>query len=100
MIVVTGHLTIDPAQRAAVEAAIATLISATRVEEGNVDYRYGADLGKPDRINITEIWESDEAMTAHMGTQHLADFMAAVGPAISGSVEIVRHDIDSSTKLF
>ena len=100
MIVVTGHLTIDPTQRASVEAAIAAVVAPTRAEDGNVDYRYGADLGEPDRINITELWESEEAMEAHMATQHLADFMAAVGPAISGSVEIVRHDVASSTKIF
>ena len=47
MIIVNGHLTIDPAQRDAAEAAIAAAVAATRAEPGNVDYRFSADLAEP-----------------------------------------------------
>ena len=100
MIVVVGYLTINPELRAEAEAAIATLVPLTLAEEGCVDYRYSADILEPNRINITEVWESDETMTAHMGSTHLADFMTAIGACIGGPVEIVRHDVATSTKLF
>jgi quinol monooxygenase YgiN len=100
MIVVTGYLTIDPAKRAEVEAAIATLVPLTVAEDGCVEYRYATDVLEPNRINIWEQWESEDAMTAHMGTSHLADFMGVVGTCIGGPVEITRHDVATSTKLF
>ena len=100
MIVVAGYLTIDPAKRAEAEAAIAALVPVTQAEDGCIDYRYSADLGEPNRINILEQWESEEAMTVHMGQAHFADFMAAIGPCIGGDVEVVRHDVATSTKLF
>ena len=84
MIVVTGYLTIAPEQRAAAEAAIATLVPLTEAEEGCLTYRYAADLLAPERINIVEQWESEEAMTAHMGAPHFAAFMEAIGPCIGG----------------
>ena len=100
MIVVVGYLTIAPEKRAEAEAAIATLVPLTQVEDGCIDYRYSADLGEPGRINILEQWESEEAMTVHMGQAHFADFMTAIGPCIGGDVSVVRHDVSASTKLF
>lgn len=99
MIIVNGHLTIDPAQRDAAEAAIADAVAATRAEPGNVDYRFSADLADPNRINMVEIWEDQAAIDAHMGTEHLAAFMAAIGPCVAGSVSITSYDIASSTTL-
>ncbi len=100
MIVVNGYLTIDPAKRAEAEAAIATLVPLTEAEDGCVSYRYAADLLAPERINVAEVWESDEAMTAHMGSEHFAAFMGEIGPCIGGDVSITRYDVSSSTKLF
>lgn len=99
MIIVNGHLTIDPAQRDAALAAIADAVAATRAEPGNVDYRFSADLADPDRINMVEIWEDQAAIDAHMTTEHLAAFMAAIGPCVAGSVSITSYDIASSTTL-
>jgi len=100
MIVVVGYITIDPAKRTEIEAAIAAVVTATTAEDGNIDYRYSHDVLEANRINIVEFWESEDAMNFHMGTQHLADFMTVAGGAIAGPVEIVRHDISSSTKIF
>ncbi|MBX3284860.1 MAG: antibiotic biosynthesis monooxygenase [Actinobacteria bacterium] len=99
MIIVNGHLTIDPAQRDAAEAAIAAAVAATRAEPGNVDYRFSADLAEPNRINMVEIWQDQAAVDAHMGTDHLAAFMAAIGPCVSGSVSITSYDVSGSTTL-
>jgi quinol monooxygenase YgiN len=99
MIICTGYLTIDPAKRAEAEAAIATLVAATTAEEGNVEYRYASDLGDPNRINILEIWESEDAMNAHMATDHLAEFMGTIVGFLGGPAEVMRHDVASSTKL-
>lgn len=100
MIVVIGYLTINPDKRAQAEEAIAKLVPLTQAEDGCVQYTYSADLGEPDRINITEQWESEDAMTAHMGAEHFAEFMGSIGDCIGGDVAVTRHDVSSSTKLF
>jgi quinol monooxygenase YgiN len=100
MIVVTGYLTINPDLRAEVDAAIATLVPLTLAEDGCVQYRYANDILDPNQINIWEQWESEDAMNAHMGSTHLADFMGVMGTCIGGPLEITRHDIASSSKIF
>lgn len=100
MIVVAGHLTIDPAQRETALAAIAAGVASTRAEPGNIDYRFSPDLDYPNRFNLIEIWEDEQAMTEHMATDHLAAFMAVIVPCVSGSAEVIRYDVSSSAPLF
>jgi quinol monooxygenase YgiN len=99
VIIVSGHITLAPEHRDTALAAIATCVEATRAEDGNEDYRFSADLGDQDRINIYECWATQEAMDTHMATAHLADLMTAIGPCIGGSVELTKFEVSSSSKL-
>jgi quinol monooxygenase YgiN len=99
VIIVAGHLTIAPEHRQTALAAIAACVEATRAEDGNDDYRFSADLGDENRINIFEQWSSQEAMDTHMATPHLAQLMSDIGPCIGGSVELTKFEVDSSSKL-
>ena len=100
MIIVAGYLIIDPAHRETALAAIATGVTATRAEAGNVDYRFSPDLDDPKRFNLIEQWESEEAMNEHMATPHLAAFLEAIGPCLGGAAEVIRYDISGSSNLF
>lgn len=99
MIVVVGYLTINPAKKADAEAAIATVVEATEAEEGCIQYRYATDIVDPSRVNIAELWESSEAMDAHMVSDHFVAFMGQIGDCLGGPAEVVRYDVASSTKL-
>jgi len=99
VIVIAGHLTIDPAKRDEALAAMRECIDATRAEEGNVAYQFSEDITEPNRINITEIWRDDDALTEHFGTPHLTGFMAAVPGFMAGSSELIRYDVSGTTKL-
>ncbi|MCB0971506.1 MAG: antibiotic biosynthesis monooxygenase [Acidimicrobiales bacterium] len=100
MFVVTGYLTIDPAKRGDLEAAVQTAIPAFHQEEGCIDYRFSADLTDPARIMIAEQWADEAAMDAHMAGEAFATFMAAIGPCVAGDVSVVRHEVATSTTLF
>ncbi len=100
MIICLGHLPIDPVKRDDALAAIDTLVTATRAEDGNVDYRYSVDLGDENRINIREQWENEDAMNTHMATPHLATFLEVIGGCVNGTPEVMRYDVSGSSKLF
>lgn len=100
MIVVNGYILIDPSKRDEVVAALRACVTATRAEPGNIDYRFSPDLDDEARFNLAEIWESEDAMTAHMGTAHLAALLEALGPLMGGAPEITRYDVSGSSKLF
>ena len=99
MIVIAGYLTIAADQREAALAAVRPAVEATRAEAGNLDYAFSFDATDDTRLNVLERWEDDDALTAHMGSDHLAEMMTAIGPCIGGAVSLIRYDVSGSTTL-
>jgi quinol monooxygenase YgiN len=50
--------------------------AATRQEKGCVLYRFTTDLDLPDRFILTELWESEEHLTAHFAGAAFRNFWA------------------------
>lgn len=65
-----------------VKSELLKLIDITRAEEGCINYDLHQDNENPEYFLFYENWESRELWQAHMGTQHLADYMAATEGAV------------------
>ncbi len=94
MIIVAGHLRVDPADRPTYLAGCRSVIEAARQTEGCLDFHLSADALEPDRINIYEAWDSAAAVESFRGS----------GPD-DGQAEMVRSadvhqfTVASSTSL-
>jgi quinol monooxygenase YgiN len=75
-VVIAGWM--DYADRAAVLAACRALTEQTQAEPGCLGYAFSADAQNPDRIRVFEWWTSQEALDAHLRTQHVQDFRDVV----------------------
>ncbi|WP_420123453.1 putative quinol monooxygenase [Nakamurella sp.] len=67
MIIVAGHLIVDPDVRAEYLAGCADAVRAARAAPGCLDFALGADLLDPARVNVLERWTTPEALTAFRG---------------------------------
>lgn len=68
MIIVTGHLVVDPADRdRAVELSREAVIAA-RATPGCIDFAVSADAVEPDRVNISERWTHRAALDRFRGS--------------------------------
>jgi heme-degrading monooxygenase HmoA len=67
MVIVAGHLVVDPDERQAYLATCAEVVEAARRADGCLDFAIGADLVDPARINVYERWESQEAVAEFRG---------------------------------
>ncbi len=52
------------------------LIEPTRAEPGCDYYGMAVDISDPTKLWISEEWSSQEALNAHLKTQHIQDFIA------------------------
>ncbi len=68
MVIVAGHIIVDPAQRESYLAGCVSVVEHARVASGCVDFAISADLVDPGRINIFERWESQAAVEAFRGS--------------------------------
>ena len=62
------------------------LVTASRQDEGNVSYDFGA-VSDTDFAFI-ERWESQELLEKHMGTEHFQKAVAAWEPLLSSELDV------------
>lgn len=83
MVIVAGHIVVDPQERESYLAGCTGVIEQARRAPGCLDYAITADLLEPGRIDIFERWESRAAVEAFRGSGPSDDQAAAM---ISGAV--------------
>ena len=68
MVIVAGHLIVDPQQRQSYLADCASVVEQARRAPGCLDFSITADLLDPGRIAIFERWESQAAVETFRGS--------------------------------
>lgn len=68
MVIVAGHIMVDPAQRESYLAGCVGVVEQARRAPGCLDFAISADLLDPGRIDIFERWESQQAVETFRGS--------------------------------
>jgi quinol monooxygenase YgiN len=68
VIIVAGHLRVDPAMRASFLADAANTVRMARAATGCLDFHLSADPIEPDRVNVFELWSSKYTLGAFRGS--------------------------------
>jgi len=68
-----------------VKTALLKLIDITRAEAGCLQYDLHQDNENPAYFTFYERWTSRELWQAHMGNQHLVDYMRTTEGAVAAS---------------
>lgn len=94
MVIVAGHLVVDPSQRESYLADCIPVVEQARQVPGCLDFAISADLLHPGRINILERWESQAAVEAFRGSGPSDDQSAAMLAA-----SVAEYDVADVRKL-
>ncbi len=68
MVIVAGHIVVDPDQRESYLASCVGVVEQARRAPGCLDFAITADLVDPGRIDIFERWESQTTVEAFRGS--------------------------------
>jgi quinol monooxygenase YgiN len=88
MVIVAGHLIVDPAQRDDYLSGCVDVVRQARRSPGCLDFALSADLLEPGRINIFERWESPAAVEAFRGGGPSDEQGAAIVSATVGEYDV------------
>lgn len=94
MIIVSGHLVVDPAERAAYLGECRQVIELARAAPGCVDFHLSADPIEPGRINVYEQWETVADVEAFRGSGPSGAQQTAIRDAA-----MFQHEVASSERL-
>lgn len=67
MILVVGHLVVEPNHRERVLDLARSAVIAARSTQGCIDFAVAADLIDPARINVCEQWADRDSLTTFRG---------------------------------
>jgi quinol monooxygenase YgiN len=95
VVIVAGHLNVDPAGRDEYLSGCVDVVRAARVAAGCRDFAISPDLVDPGRINILERWDSQAAVEAFRGNGPGDEQGAAI---VSGTV--AEYDAAEKRTLF
>jgi quinol monooxygenase YgiN len=95
MVIVAGHITVDPEERQSYLAGCMSVVEQARRADGCLDFAITADLVDPGRVNLFERWE----------TQAAAETFRGSGPsdeqgATMLSASVAEYDIADVRSLF
>jgi quinol monooxygenase YgiN len=68
MVIVAGHITVEPQQRESYLAGCVSVVERARGAAGCLDFAITADPIDPGRVNVFERWESQEALETFRGS--------------------------------
>jgi quinol monooxygenase YgiN len=95
MVIVAGHITVDPEQRESYVAGCMSVVEKARRADGCLDFAITADLLDPGRVNLFERWESQAAVETFRRSAPRNKSGAAM---LSASV--AEYDIADVRRLF
>ena len=94
MVIVAGHLVVDPKQRDDYLSGCVDVVRHARRTPGCLDFSLAADLLEPGRINIFERWESQAAVEAFRGSGPSDEQGAAIM-----SASVAEYDVGLQRRL-
>ncbi|PRX99489.1 putative quinol monooxygenase [Allonocardiopsis opalescens] len=94
MVIVAGHIMVEPHQRESYLAGCVGVVEQARRAPGCLDFAIGADPLDPGRVNIFERWETQAAVEDFRGSGPSGEQTAAVLAAT-----VAEYDIAGSRDL-
>jgi quinol monooxygenase YgiN len=91
MLIVSGRIYVRPGARQAFVTASLTAVAQARKTSGCRDFVVAVDPLEPDRVNVYEEWESEEALETFRGDGPQQDLSSSIVRA-----DVSRHVVSSS----
>ena len=95
MVIVAGHITVEPQQRESYLAGCVSVVERARGAAGCLDFAITADPIDPGRVNVFERWESQAALNTARGNAPSFEQAEAML-----SVSVAEYDIADARPLF
>ena len=76
-IIIAGTVRVPLENLAAIKPHMLAMLTASRAEDGCIEYSYGEDVAEPGLIRVFEVWRDQAAIEAHFKVAHMAVWRAA-----------------------
>ncbi|GAA5077930.1 quinol monooxygenase YgiN [Thermocatellispora tengchongensis] len=96
MVIVYGHVSVDPGRLDEVRAAAAEFQARCRSEDGCIDYTLSWDTGEAATLCLLEAWTGEPAHEVHREQEHVKEWTAFIASASLAAPVFKRHAFDGT----
>lgn len=94
MIIVTAMMHVRTGKKEAFILEAKDLISATRKEEGCINYDLLANIEDENALVMLERWKDNDSLKKHSKTDQFLQFEVAIEPLLAKGVDIKSYSVD------
>lgn len=76
-LIIAGTVRVPAQNLEAFRPHMLAMLTATRAEDGCLDYSYAEDVAEPGLIRVFEIWRDQAALEAHFQAPHMGAWRAS-----------------------
>jgi quinol monooxygenase YgiN len=98
MLLLTAFVECSTADRERVIESAGICATATRLEDGCLEYRFYEDTEEQGRFVFVERWSARSALDSHFASPHLAEFQQSCAPLLT-SRRVVLYEVEGGTEL-
>ncbi|MEO1730206.1 MAG: putative quinol monooxygenase [Pseudomonadota bacterium] len=99
MIIVLANAKLGEGALEEANTALETMVTASRAEEGVIEYNYAVDILDPTMMRITEKYADEAALSSHAKSDHMAAFQKAMASFDIKILDLTMFNADDGTKL-
>ena len=99
LIVIVGQFDIHPQDASAAAELMTVMMNETIKEQGCRHYAYSRDLSTPNRFQLSELWEDEDALAAHFRVDHMATYRAGMSKLRVQRRTVKRYDVTNAKDL-
>jgi quinol monooxygenase YgiN len=94
MIIVTAMMHVRTGKKEAFILETKDLISATRKEEGCINYDLLANIEDENALVMLERWKDNDSLKKHLKTDQFLQFEVVIEPLLAKGVDIKSYSVD------
>lgn len=99
MVIILGTITLETADDfERIEGELVRRAARSRADPGNIDYAFSRSIEDPAVIRLTEIWEDEGSLNAHLQIPDEA-FAAVLANTRIASARVTSHEVSGGRVL-
>ncbi|MEQ8234296.1 MAG: antibiotic biosynthesis monooxygenase [Gammaproteobacteria bacterium] len=99
MVIILGTIKVaSTSELEKVRAALVRRAARSKADQGNIEYEFTVSIEDPTEIRLTEVWESEQALTAHLAIPD-EDFTAVLATTDIVSAVVTAYDASNKRVL-
>lgn len=76
-LIIAGTVRVPPENLAGIRPHMLAMLTASRAEDGCIEYSYAQDVAEPGLVRVFEVWRDQAALDAHFASEHMKAWRAA-----------------------